>query len=379
MDRYERAARGLRARGIPMPHEPRKLGNGGYATVYETDDGRVCKITSDETERWAARLVQQKPQKHLVRVDEVFRMGHGPDSFGHTVMICERLLPYNPAEPGNPWPFWMHPVDERHGQDVFSKASPWMIEQLKGITASFEAAGITQAYDLHRNNVMQRADGTLVISDLGCTRSKGMPGVEDLPDYLVDQDGGDECDWRAPKPAPKAPELDYREVKWHQGRDVRHGETFRVAHVDKIKGTVWLDRVPAAKEQPRPLQPGEYRLPPPPPRWWDEAAAALPHVIDDAILRDLDRRMMEEVAQLQDEMAKPRVFIKDNLIKARQGEPGIEVHGERVKLKTHGPGAVPCGPPGWAPTWDEVRREERAHADQLAKLEASMLARMKRG
>lgn len=192
--------------GVPLPFTPVRLGRGGYACVFATDDNRVVKFTSDHDERSSAELVRLRQLargthfKRIVKLDHVFDVQLLSWKY-HTLIVGERLFKIDERH----WPYYAPNIfiynqygpdrapskqeiawAERYGEQLTGFAHS-RLETIKGLTGvpnrqtlervfsemvdDLHEAGITGHTDLHYENVMKRLDGTLVISDLGCTES----------------------------------------------------------------------------------------------------------------------------------------------------------------------------------------------------------------
>lgn len=244
---YTEVRTGLALIGVPLPAVPVQLGKGVYAKAYATDDGRVAKITGDLTERYAAMLAMRSPQRHLVRVDAVYKVDDR-----YTVTVVERLQPLSTLQ------------RKQWGQ------TPEMDKVYAAIQADAKAVGITSLTDLHYQNVMVRpSTGDIVASDLGVSRSSEQPEPPPIPRPGIDD--GDPGDVDVPRPAPPKP--DPRAVAWDFAvRQAKAGDKYLVVKEFPERGEVWLELGPQAKT-PAPL-PGvdpwyarpairEFRMAPP--------------------------------------------------------------------------------------------------------------------
>lgn len=191
---------------MPPAGQRECLGSGSYASAYATEDGRVVKITSDISERYAALLVMRTPHRNLVRVDHVFAYG------SQTVIVVERL--------GRRTGLWYasHSGIVKHAQLGPARREIWNEDRgfhvdwaptwqcslshglppderfllfLEGTANGLLAAGVLSCTDLHQGNVMTReSTGDLVLSDLGCTTSSSQPEPAELPQLGI-SDGDD--------------------------------------------------------------------------------------------------------------------------------------------------------------------------------------------
>jgi hypothetical protein len=201
--------------------------------------------------------VKRSPQRHLLRVDEVYAMGRS------TVIVAERLDPL-------PYPLsaqWRRPssmaaqaqyrpsrmdllgYDDGWGhRTVHSREEHYggeaVVDAHFAIARDMLAAGILECQDAHRANVMVRpGTGDVVLSDLGCSRSSvNVDPPRLLRPGIDDGDGGDVHVDPAP---PKA--RDPREVPWPEARKAAEGDRFQVVRVDQARGMVVLERLPRAE------------------------------------------------------------------------------------------------------------------------------------
>jgi hypothetical protein len=270
---YDLVRLGLSQCGVTLPPEPRALGSGAYATAYATEDGRVVKITGDRKERFAAMLVRDNPQPFIVRVDHVFAYDR------QTVIVAERLTKI-PEELRVRWKTLQYDLTRigQHGPQIQrnGKWSPntgaesvrhtgrpmapedWdLLEYQENIARSLLDAGITNADDVHYDNVMIRpSTGQIVVSDLGHTASQTEIAALPIPQPGIEC--GDDGDVHITPPPPKPPvppvfrapdpaavRWNRDEVAWHPHREkCRPGQMFKIAQVDAERGVVRLEKVP---------------------------------------------------------------------------------------------------------------------------------------
>jgi len=191
------------------------LGTGTRGTAFDIGNGKVLKITNDSKEAQAASVMVGKDVKNIVSFYAVWQFG----DTGFYGITQEKLQPlpnddandFNKALVATGLPIWI-----KRAEGSWDKAKQltkeYIIEQVKkkfgGNLKSPEAAtfakdvnnkwnllvtkyGIRDMFktlsefgidfhDYHAGNMMQRADGTMVLIDLGMSKIKGDGKVQTM-------------------------------------------------------------------------------------------------------------------------------------------------------------------------------------------------------
>lgn len=185
-------------------HDPavavRKLGEGQMGGAYFLSNGRVLKVTSDGQEATSSFRVMKSPARLIARIWDVFRYELMAEDRQGYCIVMEKLRKA-PTE----WQFFIDKVGEHldHQHTGFFYLTPKALEPLidslkddldftmepaeeawlRELCGELDERQIEFA-DFHSGNVMQRDDGTVVMIDLGVSRS---------PAATMDTVEGGEC------------------------------------------------------------------------------------------------------------------------------------------------------------------------------------------
>lgn len=160
------------------------LGGGAHASAFDLHDGRVFKITNDVTDAAASAYFLKNPVKHVVKVFDAFEFPKAPGSwYTYYGIVVEKLFELDADEEqhlskagmymdnvrGQSWNEVRANLEALHKQDIVELFRAYGLDQM---VDEFAAAGFNTE-DFHSGNVMKRADGTMVLSDLGYSTSSG--------------------------------------------------------------------------------------------------------------------------------------------------------------------------------------------------------------
>ncbi len=207
----------------------KKLGTGTMGVAYDMGGGKVLKITADVREAKASSLVAGKDIPNIVRVFDIWKFP-GADWYG---LVIEKLTPLSPQEEkqltdavvNTGFPVFLHRANDDWNEAMKLLAQAAVKKFYSTAYAQFPNAATTQGgqgtrdprvqkfvktnldktvqefdritkeykmrslfkslkslgiqyYDFHGGNYGRRADGTLVLFDLGRSISKGAEPVE---------------------------------------------------------------------------------------------------------------------------------------------------------------------------------------------------------
>jgi len=200
---------------------PNAIGSGASGTAYSMKDGRVLKITTDDTEARASNHLKGKKLKYAARIDNVFRFKeeHGipgrPVKMKYYGIVQEKVKPLSSpvkqelttilrlAEDlfGFGWITNGREKNEAHAKESIA-GNPDLtaditrllkgMKQLKlwDMLEELQTNGV-EWQDLHPGNVMMRGKD-LVAIDLGVSRSPGAePDILESIQYLGEANTGD--------------------------------------------------------------------------------------------------------------------------------------------------------------------------------------------
>ena len=148
-DLLEKYADKLHAKGIQVTGE--ELGTGTMGTAFMLTNGKVLKMTYDESEAKASALIMQHPAEHLVKIFDVFKF---PTSVGNKFVfgvVKEKLEELSRSE------------KQSVIRDPKSVEIPAMKIELK-------KAGVTNFNDFNPGNIMKRGS-TYVLVDPGYSKT----------------------------------------------------------------------------------------------------------------------------------------------------------------------------------------------------------------
>lgn len=169
----------------------KRLGTGTQADVFELGSDKALKITHDVLDAKMSLHVKSHPLEHVVRVYDVFHFPPVPGLADVYGIVVERLRPLDQdardAVEDVEW--LLNSADGRRWEDI---------ERFLSGIKSAETAEVVQAYgfnalldelasigfvgqDFHSGNFLMRADGTIVLSDLGFSQS---PRAQEMPPVL---------------------------------------------------------------------------------------------------------------------------------------------------------------------------------------------------
>jgi hypothetical protein len=182
LDKYGES---LEKAGVNISGMPRVLGGDKGAQGTPLDiGGTVLKFTRDRTEANASYRIKGQKLKNVANVYNVYELGDE-----HIYVIHQELLDPIDSEIKRYWPEIKEAIDEIALYDDFEDAKKRLENEIlfigdQNLKKKIYDAGmqaINGAMELRKNkisvndrhdeNVMQRMDGTLVLIDLGITRS----------------------------------------------------------------------------------------------------------------------------------------------------------------------------------------------------------------
>lgn len=155
--------------GISPDKELDWLGGGVYANAYDIGDGRVIKISSDESDYRLAQYLYGKSLFGFVRLYDVFEID------GHRCTVSEKMYRVD-----RHWEKFMKLTD-----DIRDPVKNFLWWEDKADPALREEYGVQIGWlelvaeicldhniafsDLHWENIMQDSMGCVAITDLGCS------------------------------------------------------------------------------------------------------------------------------------------------------------------------------------------------------------------
>lgn len=142
----------------------KKIASGIFGTVYDFDGNKVLRKSHDETDGWRALLWLTDKDREIFNLPVI----HHFDEEENEWAVVERLYPVGSAlfqDMGESDWRWLN----NNRVILNEKQDPRLIELFKSAIALFEYITSKEfpirELDLHDRNIMQRDDGTLVISD----------------------------------------------------------------------------------------------------------------------------------------------------------------------------------------------------------------------
>jgi len=185
------------------------IGVGSAATVFDLGD-RVLKVTSDESDANACMHVMGKNLKHVVKVFDVFQMPRD-DGSRFFAVVAEKLKPLDADEKqlikpamgllnmvsGHPWSYiedkmkqdptglmsFLKYYDVKDRQQMMDAVQAFRLNDMLDELSTFEYS----SGDFHDENLMKRADGTVVLSDMGYSSSSAGRVSNTLEKKMVEQ------------------------------------------------------------------------------------------------------------------------------------------------------------------------------------------------
>jgi hypothetical protein len=220
MQLMKKFPKGMKKMGV-NPDALRKIATGTRGTAFDAGNDKVFKVTNDEKEAQAASVMVGKDIKNIVHFYGVCRFGDTP-FYG---IMQEKLEPlpkeasnaFNKALVATGLPIWIKRA-EGNWDNAKKLTKQYILEQVKkkfsdnlnSPDAQAYARGINEQWNLlvtkfgprdmfntltqlgidfhdyHAGNLMQRADGTMVLIDLGMSKVSGGGGnIETINQAMV--------------------------------------------------------------------------------------------------------------------------------------------------------------------------------------------------
>lgn len=191
-----------RIQGLTSLQQLQKLGQGSQGVAYAIDGERVLKVTRDASEARSSNSLRGKKLKSVSNIYDVFKF---PGTNAFYGIVLEKIIPL-PQWPDDKFKHSIEAVSDdlqlknllqKHGGN-WSQVWPEMLQMIhrdpmlnkqeEGLKQAFDAlqtaavdlqqAGIKNYFDIHSDNIGKRANGSLVLFDIGFSGEGGEePGV----------------------------------------------------------------------------------------------------------------------------------------------------------------------------------------------------------